>query len=115
MDAMAELVVKLEKKAEAAILHLAGSLVVERLEIMQACLEKVGQEATSRVIVNLAECPFVDTGGVALLARAHIHARQSGRTFFLVGLQPQVKKLLELTRLDRVFEIRLSVAAALAS
>ncbi len=58
-----------------------------------------------RFVVDLKDVTFVDSAGLSSLVRLFKRARSSNGTLWLAGLQPPVKRVFELTRLDRAFEI----------
>jgi anti-sigma B factor antagonist len=65
-----------------------------------------------QVIVDLADLKFIDSSGVAALARARKHARHAGGEVVLAAAQPQVTRLLTLIRLIDAFPIHSSVDEA---
>ena len=57
------------------------------------------------VFANLSEVGYIDSSGVASLIEAFQLAKQKGSRFALVSVSPAAMRVLELARLDRVFEI----------
>lgn len=112
---MARLVIQQEEKPAALVLHVAGPLTLGEANLLQERLEEAWRGTAARVVVNLAGCPYMDTGGLAVLVTALKRARQAGRGFFLVGLSSQVQSVLQITRLDHAFDIRPTLAAALSA
>ena len=49
---------------------------------------------------------YMDSSGVATLVEGLRSARENGKTFALVAPSPSVMKVLELARLDSIFEVR---------
>jgi anti-sigma B factor antagonist len=49
---------------------------------------------------------YIDSSGVATLVEGLRSARKHGKTFILVAPSRAVLQVLELTRLDQVFEVR---------
>lgn len=70
--------------------------------------------ASAGVILDLRECPFVDSTGVTSLVMAHKHAREAGTIFAVVTAQPRVLRVLELTGLDVVIPLYESLDSAIA-
>jgi anti-anti-sigma factor len=64
------------------------------------------------IIVDLAGLDFIDSSGVAALARGRVHARRAGGDLVLAAPQPQVLRVLTLTRLVEVFPVHASVGNA---
>jgi len=57
--------------------------------------------------------PYIDSAGLGTLVSALKTARERGGNVWLAGLTPQVKMVVELTRLHFVFEVFDSVEKAL--
>ena len=68
----------------------------------------------SLVVIDLNDVNFIDSTGVGCLVSI-LKALASGGQVRLVGIQPAVKALLHLTRLDRVFQTFATVDAAIAA
>lgn len=67
------------------------------------------------VIFDLSGVDFVDSAGVGVLVGLFKHARLRGGRARFCGLTPGVRSVLEIIRLDRIFEIYDDVAAATRS
>ena len=104
-----------EKKEDAVVLHAQGRLTLEDITALKRNLEQVWRVKVARVIINLTDCPYVDSSGIALLVEALKRSRKESKSFSLVGVSPQVQAVLELTRLDKVFQIFPTVEGALTS
>jgi anti-sigma B factor antagonist len=63
------------------------------------------EEGGRDIIVDLGDVQFIDSSGLGALLSGHKNAIQRSAGFALSGLQPRVKAMFELTRLQRVFEI----------
>ncbi len=66
---------------------------------------KLFEEGGRDVVVDLGDVQFIDSSGLGALLSGHKNAIHRSAGFALVGLQPRVKAMFELTRLQRVFEI----------
>jgi anti-sigma B factor antagonist len=67
------------------------------------------------IIIDLAGLEFIDSSGVAALARGRRQARNAGGELLLAAPQQQVLRVLTLTRLIDVFPVHASVAEAVGS
>lgn len=56
-------------------------------------------------MVNLEQVNFVDSTALATLVQGMKRARQQGGDLYLAHLQPPVRMIFELTRLDKAFAI----------
>jgi anti-sigma B factor antagonist len=74
-------------------------------ELREALTGTLPQDART-VCVDLSQVPYMDSSGVATLVEGLRVARAADAAFVLVGPSEQVLKVLQLSRLDSVFEIR---------
>ena len=58
------------------------------------------------LLIDLSGVTYIDSSGVATLVEGLRRARESGIGFALVAPSPAVMQVLELARLDSVFEVR---------
>jgi anti-sigma B factor antagonist len=62
--------------------------------------------ATDRLAINLQDVRYIDSSGIASLLEVLQEARKSKKRIILFGVTGSVLKVLQLTRLTGVFEIR---------
>lgn len=82
-------------------------------KMRSAILEAINHKGISQVSINLTEVTYLDSSGVATLVEGLQRARSRHCRFVLFGLQDATREVLELARLDRIFEIRATEADAL--
>ena len=66
------------------------------------------------IIVDLAALEFIDSSGVAALARGRMHARYAGGDLLLAAPRLPVRRVLAITRLVEDFSVYASVEEAAA-
>ena len=71
-------------------------------------------EGRSRLVIDLAEVPFLDSTGLGALTSSLKAARLLGGYLVLSRPREQAKAVLELAALDRVFKVYSTVEEALA-
>lgn len=59
----------------------------------------------NHVVVNLAGVTFIDSSALAMLVRGLKRCRQQGGDVHLCAMQPPVRIIFELTKLDKAFRI----------
>ena len=64
------------------------------------------------VLLDMAAVSYIDSSGIAAMAQSLSHARSKGVEFALVQPNDAVMRVLQLTRLDKVFAMHPSVAEA---
>lgn len=60
---------------------------------------------TKKVLLNMKEVDFVDSSGIGEMVRGHVHLAKIGGQLKLVNLSSHVNMLLQVTHLNKVFEI----------
>lgn len=72
---------------------------------LRSALMKAVPAAESRVEVDLSGVEYMDSSGVATLVEGFKSARENSKAFVLFKPSTAVMKVLELARLDSVFDI----------
>jgi anti-anti-sigma factor len=81
-------------------------------EAFERHLQKLFRSGYRDLIVDLSGVPSIDSAGVRALVRGHTSAQRVAGSLRISGLRPQVKHVLELSRLGDVLEVYESVEAA---
>jgi anti-sigma B factor antagonist len=92
------------------VVALRGELDVTEAAQVAAALAMVADGRT--IIVDLEGLEYIDSSGLAALARARLHARRSGSDLLLAAPQQQVLRMLAITRLIDVFAVHGCVGEA---
>jgi anti-anti-sigma factor len=95
-----------------AIIEITGGLDAVHGARLEQLLDRLLTEGRRHFVVDLKRVDGIDSPGLAALVRGFNYVRRSAGTLCLVHLQPPVQYILALMRLDRVFESRTDVAAA---
>src|SRR6478735_6540940 len=74
-------------------------------ELRGVLLELLAKHEPKRLVLNLSQVPYMDSSAIAVLVEALQKIRKSGGRIFLTDLQPRVKGLLEIARLDSIFVV----------
>jgi len=73
------------------------------------------QQGRTRLLVNLAAVPSIDSAGLGELVQAYATASRQGGSLKLLNATKRLRDLLVITKLTTVFELFDNEAAALAS
>jgi len=95
------------------IVALAGRLVMADVPQVRQKLLAVVEQGNGNLILDLAEVGFMDSSGLSVLVSVFKAARLKSGDVVLLHLTPNVRSLIELTRLQQVFSIFDDEAAAL--
>jgi anti-sigma B factor antagonist len=82
-------------------------------QLRTALLGAVSKYHPKKIILNLGLVPYMDSSAIAVLVEALQRLRKTGGQVVLTNLQPRVKGLLEIARLNTVFGIAASEEDAL--
>ena len=93
----------------AVIFYLQGQMVNGETDILKNAV--AFQPNVSAVILDLADVNLLDAGGLGVLLQLREQAKSRGIRFELMNLNKWVRYVLELSRLDSVFEIRPEVGS----
>ncbi|HTR48079.1 MAG TPA: STAS domain-containing protein [Verrucomicrobiae bacterium] len=98
----------------AAVIEAVGRLTLtDSHSKLRDLIHVLAANGTKRFVLNLARVEAIDSYGIGELARCHSVIRQAGGAVKLAGASPLVLKVLEISRLNTVFEIYAEEAAAL--
>jgi anti-sigma B factor antagonist len=78
-------------------------------------MEHAIQNGDTRILINMAEVPIVDSSGIGVLVRCHTSARKRGGGVKLVQPQNYTLKTLKMVGLLDLFEIYETEEDAVAS
>jgi anti-sigma B factor antagonist len=87
------------------VLEISGSFDIYSATPVRYWLDETLNTAPAQVVIDLSDVGFIDSTALAILMQSIKRARENGGDIFLCGLQQPVRMVLELTRLDNVFEI----------
>ncbi len=79
-------------------------------------LQSVIDSGVKNIVLDLSQTPFLDSAGMAALVSALKQCRERGGDARMVWPEAEpVRRILALTKFDRVFQMKASVEEALAS
>jgi len=97
------------------IINIAGRFVMADAPEAREKIKSLIEGGAERLLVDLSGVTFIDTSGLSVLISAYkLISAKNGR-MVLCGIPGNVRTLLELTRLNEIFESYASVDAALAA
>lgn len=91
------------------ILTFKGPLNIHTLFDFQ---NAVKAESSPTLIMDFSGVTFIDSAALGALVATHLAAQKAKRKLVLVGLNPQVKALLDMTRVSQFFTIYPSIQDA---
>ncbi|MDE2663912.1 MAG: STAS domain-containing protein [Gemmatimonadota bacterium] len=103
----------IEQTGANTLVTVGGQLTINnRGELKERVLARLAGGDTDFVI-DFSEADYIDSSGLGVLVSLSKHIRDAGGRLTLTGLNEDLERLFALTRLDSLFEIVESRAAAL--
>ncbi len=90
---------------EAVIVSLRGDVDLSRSPEVRRELLSRAEGKPARLVVDLSAVGYMDSSGVASLVEGLQRVRGYGGRMLLVGLNPRVRSIFEIAKLDSVFQI----------
>lgn len=104
--------VRTTRERDATVVHLNGEIDLRTSPQLRSTFLELIDERPARIILALADVSYVDSSGVGTIVELKRRAAHHGSDVVLVGLQPRVRSLFEITRLDKFFTITGSIDEA---
>jgi anti-sigma B factor antagonist len=86
----------------------------EEAAALRADLKRI-LATSKKIVLNLAEVSYIDSGGLGTLVGVYSSARAAGADIKLAGLGQRVRDVLQITKLVTVFEVYDTEQKALAA
>jgi anti-sigma B factor antagonist len=83
------------------IVRFKGPLLISNLFTFQAT---VRNSRTAKLILDMTEVPYIDSAAVGVLVGAYVSREKDGRQLLLVGVNPRVRAVLQVTQVERFFQ-----------
>ncbi len=94
------------QEGDALIITVTGEIDLHASpELRNSLIKLLMKTNPNRLIFNLGGVPYMDSSAIAVLVEALQRLRKSGGKVILANLQPRVKGLLEIARLNSIFTI----------
>ncbi len=98
------------------ILDLSGDIDLAHSPAMRkALLVEIKEKRTPKVYLNLKKVRYIDSSGIASLVEGLKASRDQGSRLILYALSTSVREVMELSRLQKIFEIYENEEQALSS
>ena len=104
------------EEGRVTIVTVRGDLVIGEPEsTFKKTVTRLLEDGSVNLLVDLKDVEFLDSTGLGALVRALTTSQKEGGQTKLLHAGPQVRKLLEMTKLDSVFEMHEDLERAVSS
>jgi len=95
-----------EKRADETVVQGSGRITSSTADLLQRAIRGL-IPGTKRIVLDLAEVSYIDSSGLGALVSVYLAASRAQCVLELANLQPRIRDLFELSRLQAVFESHL--------
>lgn len=81
-------------------------------ELKKFMIDLISRTEKSTLVIDMSNVPYVDSAGLGMLVSILRESKSAGKSLVLASMKPNVKRIFELTRLDKVFTITDTVQEA---
>ena len=88
------------------ILDLKGKLTIgDGDELLKDKINSLVQQGHTKLILNLADVPYIDSGGLGQVVRTYTTVKQHNGSLKLMNVTKRIEDLLAITKLLTVFDV----------
>jgi anti-sigma B factor antagonist len=106
---------KTEKRANALVVSVSGNLDALTAPELADAIGKELRNGNTNLVADLAGLEYTSSAGLRVMLNGVKEARQKGGDLRLAGIQPNVKKVLDLSGFTSIMKSYADVDAAVAS
>jgi anti-sigma B factor antagonist len=111
-----DLITASRTEGNAVIASLRGEIDLHNSsELRDALMTLLSSALPAKLVLNLGQVPYMDSSGIAVLVEMLGRMRRSGGKVFLTNLQSRVKSIIEIARLNTLFNVTADEQTALAA
>jgi len=92
-----------------------GELDHATVDTLGATLDELADRGATRVVIDLSNLRHVSSSGLAALVRIHLRLMKAGGDVRVTGTQRAVRKVIEVTNLDKILTLHDTAEDALAA
>lgn len=107
--------IQMEEKNGIAVFELEGDIDINTSPEVKKSFDGIIKAKKNKLVINLQGVNYVDSSGLATLVEILKNLRSYGGKLKLINLSSKVKGLFEITKLDKLFDIRSDEEEALSS
>jgi len=104
------------KSGDVTILDVEGKILLGEGDVqLKRKIDELIERAETKLLLNLANVPYMDSGGLGEIVRSYTTVKRAGGDLKLLNATKRISDLLTITKLITVFEIFEDEAAAVKS
>lgn len=103
---MIDVSIKFEELNDKLICKINGDFdAYHSAEIKKQIKEKMENSTVNKIVIDMSDVPYIDSAGLGAMVAILKDARHLGKEIVLLSPRQNVRRIFEMTRLDKVFKI----------
>jgi anti-sigma B factor antagonist len=104
------------KSGDVTILDVEGKILLGEGDVqLKRKIDELIERKETKLVVNLANVPYMDSGGLGEIVRSYTTVKRAGGDLKLLNATKRISDLLTITKLITVFEMHDDEAASVKS
>jgi anti-sigma B factor antagonist len=104
------------KSGDVTVLDVEGKILLGEGDVqLKRKIDELIERQETKVLLNLANVPYMDSGGLGEIVRSYTTVKRAGGDLKLLNATKRISDLLTITKLITVFEIYEDEAAGVKS
>jgi anti-anti-sigma factor len=91
------------------VVRVRGELDLSNVEELASSIDQAEQQGVKQLVVDLMECEFIDSAGLAVILRGAKRLDEAGGRLSVACGHPEIRRLLALTAIDQTVAVLDSV------
>lgn len=101
-----EIIKKYDDNLDSWVMNIVGELDIYTSPKFKEVLLEALEEKMDNIIINGESLSYIDSTGLGVLISALKKVKENNKTITIKSIKPNIKKLFDLTSLDKVFLIK---------
>lgn len=101
-----EIIKKYDSNLDSWMMNIVGELDIYTSPKFKEVLLEALEEKMGNIIINGESLSYIDSTGLGVLISALKKVKENNKTITIKSIKPNIKKLFDLTSLDKVFLIK---------
>jgi anti-anti-sigma factor len=109
------MLIEVRRKDEICLVRCEGRLVTADHEYLRAKKDEIKGANCQKVLADFSEVPDIGSAGIGFIVGVYTSTKNRGGRFVLVGVQPRVREVLDITRVSAVIPLAADIASGLVT
>lgn len=109
------MLIEVKQKDQICLVRCEGRLVTADHEYLAAKKDEIKGANCKKVLADLSEVLDIGSAGIGFIVGVYTSTKNSGGRFVLVGIQPRVREVLDITRVSKVVPLAADIASGMAT